>query len=144
MHPGPPGNLLSFIAAEHENELVSVHKHGPDLQVLANIDGLYQAPVQDFDVPGPMRPIAQLYLFVHYHLYSTVANVLRRHVSEALGCEHKANDAALSAYVMLTDPASIPAYQARDWKFLNIKRHVEKARKGDTGRFPLAEELLLT
>jgi hypothetical protein len=144
MHPGPPGNLLSFIATEHENEMVSIHKHGRDLDVLAKIDCLYQAPVRFFDIPSGERPLAQLYLFIHYHLYSTVSNLLRMHVAEALGCERKAIDAALSAYEMLADPTSIPAYQAREWKFLNIKRHIEKARKKDASRFPLAEELLST
>lgn len=101
MHPAPLGNLLNFLAAEHENELVSTHKHVRDLDVLAKFEGLYQAPVGHLDIPDPQRPIAKLYLFVHYHLYSTVANLMRMHVSEALSCERKAIDAALSAYEML-------------------------------------------
>lgn len=144
MHPGPPGNLMSFLAAEHESELVSTHKHGPDLDMLSHIDGLFQAPIQHFDIPKGQRAIAQLYLFIHYHLYSTISNLMRMHVAEALGCERKAIDAALSAYEMVLDSGSIPAYEAREWKFLSIKSFIEKARKKDAGAYPLAEELVKT
>lgn len=34
MRTGRPGNLLSFLAAEHENDLVSTQRSGPDLDVL--------------------------------------------------------------------------------------------------------------
>ena len=142
MHPGPPRNLLSFLGAEHENELVSTHKHARDLDVLSHIDGLFQAPVAHLDVPKEQRAVAQLYLFIHYHLYSTVANLMRLHVAEALGCERKAIDAALTAYELLTDPTSAPAYEAREWKFLTIKAFIEKARKKDSTVYPLADELI--
>lgn len=144
MHHGPPANLLSFLGAEHENELVSTHKHARDLDMLTQIDGLFQAPVKYLDIPKGQRAIAQLYLFIHYHLYATVSNLMRMHVAEALGCERKAIDAALTAYEMLTDSASIAAYEARDWKFLRIKAFIEKARKKDPSRYPLAGELLKT
>lgn len=144
MHPGPPGNLLSFLGAEHENELVSTHKHAKDLDMLSHIDGLFQAPVQHFDIPKGKSSIAQLYLFIHYHLYTTVSNLMRMHIAEALGCERKAIDAAFTAYEMLTDPASIAVYETRDWKFLNIKAYIDKARKKDASKYPLAAELLKT
>jgi hypothetical protein len=142
MYPSPPRNLLSFLGAEHENELVSTHKHARDLDMLSHIDGLFQAPVPHLDVPKGQHAVAQLYLFIHYHLYSTVANLMRLHVAEALGCERKAIDAALTAYELLTDPASALAYEAREWRFLTIKAFIEKARKRDPTAYPLADELI--
>ncbi len=143
MHPLPE-NMLSFLAAEHENELVSTHKHARDLDILSHIDGLIKAPVQYFNVPKDQSVIAKLYLFIHYHLYSTISNLMRLHVAEALGCERKAIDAALTAYVMLTDPSSIAGYEARERKFLSIKSFIEKARKKNNADYPLAEELIKT
>ncbi len=139
-----PKNLLSFLGAEHENELVSTHKHARDLDILSHIDGLIRAPIQYLNVPKDQSVIAKLYLFIHYHLYSTISNLMRLHVAEALGCERKAIDAALSAYAMLTDPSSIAGYEAREWKFLSIKRFIEKSRKKNPTVYPLADELIKT
>jgi hypothetical protein len=144
LNTSPPGSLLSFIAAEHENELVSTLKHAQELQWLSRIDGLLRAPIADLDVPKGLQAIAQLYLFITFHLYTTVVNLMRLHLAEALGCERKAIDAALSAYEMLTDSESISAYHDREWKFLNIKAFIDKARKKDPEAYPLARDLLCT
>ena len=42
MYPSPARNLLSFLGAEHENELVSTDKHARDLDMLSQIDGLFR------------------------------------------------------------------------------------------------------
>ena len=79
---------------------------------MSYIDGLFQASVAHLDIPKGQHAVAQLYLFIHYHLYSTVANLMRLRVAEALGCEHNAIDAASTAYELLTNPASATTNEA--------------------------------
>lgn len=142
--PMPPQSIMEFLGADHTNELVSTHKHAKDLDFLNRIDGLLMSPVKLLDVPQHLHPLVQLYSFVHYQLYATVSNLMRLHLGEALGCQRKAIDATFSAYLMLLDANTVPEYQARHRKFLNIKAHIVHARKADPGSFPLAEELLKT
>lgn len=139
-----PGSLLDFMGAEHTNELVSVHKFGAHLEILQHIDGLLRAPVSDIDVPANLHAVAQLYLFMHYNLYASVANLMRLHVGEALGCQRRAIDATLSAYEMIENPTSAPEYETGAYKFKFIQRFISKARNKDTTRYPLAVELLKT
>lgn len=140
----PPDSLLSFLGAEHTNELVSTYRSARALDVFTHIDGLWRAPVKFLDVPAGLHAVAQLYLFVHYQLYVTLSNLMRMHVSEALGCERKAIDATLCAYEIIANPESAAGYKVREWKFLNIKRFIEKALSRDATRYPLAVELLKT
>jgi len=137
-----PGTLLDFMGAEHTNELVSTFKYAGHLNVLQAIDGFWRAPVEHIDVPQGLHAVPQLYLFVHYHLYSTISNLMRLHVGEALGCLRKAIDASLSAYEMILNPTSAPEYEAGAFKFKFIKRTIEKARKNDATKYPLAPVLL--
>ena len=103
-----PKNLLSFLGAEHENELVSTHKHARDLDILSHIDGLIRAPIQYLNVPKDQSVIAKLYLFIHYHLYSTISNLMRLHVAEALGCERKAIVSEATTRPRLSCNKSVP------------------------------------
>lgn len=135
-------NLFTFLAAEQENTLVSVHRFRSDLNVLAELDGLYQAPINYVDVPEQQEVILRLLLFTHFHLYVTFANLVRMHISEALASTRKAIDAGLSAYEMILDPVSISEYLQGTSRFKFIKSRISNARKADPSSYSLAPLLI--
>ncbi|MGE4240199.1 hypothetical protein [Ramlibacter sp.] len=139
-----PNSLLDYLGAEHTNELVGVHRYGRHLQMLAHIDGFLRAPVPHLELPAKKHAIAQLYMFVNYSLYAVAANLLRLHVSEAMGCERRAIDATFAAYEMILDPESVEEYEKGEARFLFIKNRIQKARNKDENLYPLAKELLKT
>jgi len=131
-----------FLAAEEQNLLITWSNLHPDFRVFSRLDGLMREPVALIDVPKGQEALPGLYLFTHYHLYISIANLARSHLSESLASTRKAIDAGLSAYEMLLEPTSIPLYERRDHRFIFIKRHIERIRKKDPTRYPLAADLL--
>lgn len=125
-----PDNIFGFIAEEEENLLVSTYHGKTHLHALEEVDSIIRSPVDKLVVPKEMAAVAQLYLFIHYHLYSTFTNFMRLHLAEAMTAQRKAIDAALSAYKIIDDPSTANAYENREWEFQNIKTHIAKARKG--------------
>uniref|UniRef100_C5CUY0 Uncharacterized protein n=1 Tax=Variovorax paradoxus (strain S110) TaxID=543728 RepID=C5CUY0_VARPS len=139
-----PDNIFSFMAAEDENAHVSTYKNVQHLHALEKVDSIVRSPVPKLHVPKEMSSVARLYLFIHYQLYSTFANLMRLHLAEAMAAQRKAIDAALSAYKIVDDPATVNNYENREWEFQNIKTHIVKVRKGDPAKYPLADELIKT
>lgn len=132
----------TFLAGEEQNLLITWSNLHPDFQVFTRLDSLLREPVALIDVPSGQEVVPGLYLFTHYHLYVSVANLARSHLSESLASTRKAIDASLAAYEIILDPSTAPLYEARDKRFLFIKAHIDKARKADESRYPLAVELI--
>lgn len=133
---------MRFISGEEQNLLATLINLRPDFDVFSHLDGLFLAPVDHIDVPQGEETIPSLYLFVHFHLYVSVAALARGHLSECLVSTRKAIDATLCAYEMILHPASIPLYESRDKRFQYIKNRITKAREKDNTQYPLAAELL--
>lgn len=135
-------DFIQFIAGEEQNMLTSMVNLRADLDVFSALDNLWLAPIDLIDVPEKEKVIPMLYLFTHFQMYVSVAAMMRAHLSESMGSTRKAVDAALSAYEMILDPASIPMYEAGHNRFRFIKGYITDARKKDNSRYPLAEGLL--
>ena len=135
-------NFLKFLGGEEQNILTTLVNLRQDFDVFSHLDSLYRAPFGLIDVPVGEELIPSLYLFVHFHLYFSVACLGRSHFSECLASTRKAIDASLSAYEMILDPSSQPLYEKRNNRFQFIKAHIARARKADLSRYPLAVELL--
>jgi len=135
-------NFLKFLSGEEQNILSTLVNLRQDFDVFSHLDGLYRAPFGLIDVPVGEELVPNLYLFVHFHLYFSVACLGRSHFSECLASTRKAIDASLSAYEMILDPSSQPLYENRDNRFQFIKAHISRARKADPSCYPLAVELL--
>jgi len=135
-------NFLKFLTGEEQNILSTLVNLRQDVDVFSHLDSLYREPFGLIDVPIGEEPIPSLYLFVHFHLYFSVACLGRSHLSECWVSTRKAIDASLSAYEMILNPPSQPLYKNRDKRFQFIKAHISKARKVDPSLYPLATELL--
>jgi len=135
-------SFLKFLSVEEQNILSTLVNLRQDFDVFSRLDGLYRAPFGLIDVPVREELVPSLYLFVHFHLYFSVACLSRSHFSECLASTRKAIDASLSAYEMILDPSSQLLYETRHSRFQFVKRHISKARKADPSRYPLAVKLL--
>jgi hypothetical protein len=135
-------HFLEYLAGEEQNVLTTLVNLRADFDVFNHLDVLYRAPLDHLDVPHGEETLPSLYLFVHFHLFHSVACLARAHLSECLASNRKAIDAALSAYEIFLDPATVAQYKAREGRFRFIKRHIAKARKADPSSYPLAAELV--
>lgn len=139
-------NLLEFIGIEETNLLVTMVKCNPEIaKVFPKLDGAYQAPMKFIDVnlkDEHKKTVLALYLYTHYHLYFSTVCLLRCHLSDSLASTRKAIDATLTAYRLIEEPGTLELYEKGDWSYKGIKRFVERARKKDKAKFPLAETLI--
>ena len=137
---GTKTNLLEFIGAEETNLLVSIHLCRPEMDAFPKLDGLFQAPIQKIDLKVKDQKnlsdakrhkmtVLALYLYVHYHFYSTMTNILRCHLSDAFSQTRKAIDATLTVCHLVRHPETLNQYLERHGSYLNIKRSIEKANK---------------
>lgn len=131
-----------FTAKEEQNLLISLLKYRPDFEVFTRLDRLFQKPIPLLKIPPTEDTLPKLYLFTHFHLYFSISQLMRAHLSESFASTRKAIDATLSAYEMILHPETIPLYIARNIKFQSIKGHISRARKNDSNSYPLAEELI--
>src|SRR5205814_6458438 len=109
------------------------------------LDGAYQAPIEFTDIAAADKhkeAVLTLYLFVHYHLYFSTACLLRCHLSESLASTRKAIDATLTAYRLIEFPDTLAQYKERHRHYQNIKGHIDRVRRGDASKYPLAEQLI--
>ena len=132
----PKTNLLEYIGAEETNLLVSINLCRRDMDAFPKLDGLFQAPLQKIDLKVKDRKnlsdterhrmtVLALYLYVHYHLYSTMTNILRCHLSDAFSQTRKAIDATLTVCRLVRQPETLNQYLERHGSYLNIKRSIE-------------------
>lgn len=138
-----PDLIFGYLACEHENEMVSAELHKPLIDQFRIVDHMIRACLTGLRLDSNEAVMTvQLYHFVHYQLFASFTNLMRLHLSEALSCERKAIDASFTAYEILLNPVSLVDYQNRERRFQNIKNTIQKARKNDSGKYPLAETLL--
>ena len=146
-------HLLEFIGAEETNLLVSVNLFRRDMDAFPKLDGLFQAPLETIDLKVRDRQnlsaddrhrmtVLALYLYVHYHLYSTVTNILRCHLSDAFSQTRKAIDATLTVCRLVRQPETLAQYHERHGSYLNIKRTVQEANKNPDAAYPDTEALI--
>jgi len=135
-------NFLQYLATQEQNLITSLVNLRQDFDIFSKLDEIYRAPLTAVDVPNKEAVIAQLYLFVHSEFYFSASCMLRAHISECLASVRKAIDGALSAYRLILEPCLMESYKTRDWTFQTIKSHIQKARKADSSKYPLAEHLI--
>jgi hypothetical protein len=140
----PPGlaDFPHFLAAEEQNLIVSCLRLNGEFGLLSHLDAEFSKAISPIDVPEREQLAPALLLFVHFHLYISVASIARGHLSECFASTRKAIDATLSAYELIIDPSSVELYEKRDRRFLFIKNYIGKAREKDSTRYPLAADLL--
>lgn len=144
MPDGPvPPNIFEYMEAEAENVKVSAKYHEAVLKEHTVVDRIIRACIEGLRIDNtPANMVAQLYHFVHVQYLAALSNLLRLHLSESMGCTRKAVDATLTAYELILFPEKLPMYLAREWHFQTIKSRIERARKGDPAKYPLAVGLL--
>lgn len=138
-------NFIEYAGIEEQNFLTSLVNFRKEFDHFSELDGIYQAPlgrlrIKEDDQPGLL--VGQLYLFVHFYLYFSVSCLMRSHLSECLSSIRKAIDAALSAYMIILDPATADKYLKRDTLFLHIKNNMEREIEKDNSKYPLAHKLI--
>ena len=149
----PKTNLLEYIGAEETNLLVSINLCRRDMDAFPKLDGLFQAPLQKIDLKVKDRKnlsdterhrmtVLALYLYVHYHLYSTMTNILRCHLSDAFSQTRKAIDATLTVCRLVRQPETLNQYLERHGSYLNIKRSIEKANMETETAYPDTEGVI--
>jgi hypothetical protein len=142
----PETDFFSFIGVEETNFLVTLNKCHSDIHnMLPKIDGAFQTPMKHINISindGHKITIQSLYLYIHGQLYISVVSFLRCHLSESLSSTRKAIDAMLTAYRLIEEPDTLKLYEESHSSYKSIKSYIQKARKNDTSRFPLADKLL--
>ncbi|MDR7377099.1 hypothetical protein J2X19_001757 [Rhodoferax ferrireducens] len=128
---------------EAENAKISAKLHEAVLIEHTIVDQVIRTCINGLHIDNtPANMVAQLYHFVHVQYLAALSNLLRLHLSESMGNTRKAVDATLTAYELILFPEKLPMYLAREWHFQTIKSRIERARKGDPTKYPLAAGLL--
>lgn len=136
-------NFLNYLGTEEQNLLTGLVLIKDDFNLFLNLDYIYQEPLKRLVISEKNDLIPfQLYRFIHFHLYFSMSCLLRYHISESLFSTRKAIDAALTAYKLFLEPEATEKYKQRDNYFLHIKSHIQKERKKDLSKYPLAAELI--
>jgi len=136
-------NFLEYLGAEEQNLLTGLMILKDDFDLFLNLDYIYQEPLKRLVISEQEDMIPfELYRFIHFHLYFSMSCLLRYHVSESLFSTRKAIDAALTAYKLILDPGVTEKYKKRDNYFQYIKANIQKERKKDNSKYPLAAELI--
>lgn len=145
-------DILEYIGVEEQQLLTSIIKLGETLDILKELDIIYQAQlplaIQYTDDQQFLFDFAHSWLsrFVHTHLYISSINLFRLHISECFASMRAAIDATLSAYVITKEPNRTAEYIKFNNKrrniFLNIKKYVKGQNDEDASKYPLAPPLL--
>lgn len=136
-------NLLEFLGNEQTNLLVSIHTLRQEMDFFAALDHLYQQAVRGLPEVSDQHAVpAQLLIYCHYHLYFSMATILRCHLSDALTSLRTAIEAGLHAYRIIEGHGTAEQYVGRDRSFLQTVKTIRKARKSDASVLPLAAPLI--
>ena len=135
-------DFLEFLSIEERNLLASMCNMRPEFDLFFNLDAVYKEPLIRLKPPAEDVVIPQLYYFVHYHLFTTVACLLRVHLAEGLASARKAIDGALTAYRLIEHPEETESYLNGEKLFINIKATTKRALKDDPNSYPLASGLV--
>lgn len=138
-------DFLDYLGKEETNLLTSCLNFRIELDLFKDLDGIYQEPLGRLEISrSDLKEflISQLYLFVHFHLYFSMACFLRLHLSESLSSTRKAIDGTLCAYKMILEPESAQKYFDRDNYFQQIKSNLQREIKKESCQYPLAHRLI--
>ena len=136
-------NFLEYLGAEEQNLLTGLMILKSDFDLFLNLDYIYQEPLKRLVVSEKDDVIPfQLYRFIHFHLYFSMSCLLRYHISESFFSTRKAIDAALTAYKLIFEPDTTEKYRTRDKEFQHIKSHIQRERRKNIKKYPLAAELI--
>lgn len=135
-------NFLEFLSEEEHNLLASMCNMREEFDLFFNLDQIYKEPLVRLKPPLDDIVIPQLYFFAHYHLFISVASLLRVHLAEALSSTRKAIDGALTAYELIEHPEKTADYLNGDRHFANIKSALKKCLAENEESYPLANGLI--
>jgi len=138
-------DFFEYLAKEDQNLLVSLHTHRRELNLFDELDCLYQELIDAIQATNNITAeewLAALLMRVHHQLYSSTASFFKCHLSESFASTRIAIDATLSAYKIFLDPNTAQDFVDTNKKFKFIKSHIEKERKRDSSRYPLAPQLI--
>lgn len=143
-HEPVPISILDYMEVESQNARVSFHYHEDLLKEHLVVDGLMRKALHGLKIDNTTaNVIAQLFHFVHVQYLGALTSLMRLHLSDALAATRRGVDASLTAYELLLFPDKLQRYLERDWYFQTIKTRIEKARKADPTKYPLAAGLLI-
>lgn len=134
-----------YLGAEEQNLLASILNFRTELDLLGQLDDIFQSPIPRLRIPEEDEAgllVGQLYLFVHFHLYFSVSCLLRSHLSESFSSTRKAIDASLTAYKIILEPETARRYIERDRYFQSIKSRLQNEIEKDSFKYPLAHILI--
>lgn len=117
-------DVFDFIRQEHEQFEISTATRLDELEIVEQLQRLYDAAVPTAPVLEDDMPIFQLLILTHYYFLRAVADMLRCHLSESFGSARIAIDAAMIAAQIIADRASQVAYVKRTKPFDNYARHI--------------------
>lgn len=135
-------NFLEYLGYEQQHLLAGIVNYRNEFDLFYNLDRIYQEPLKRLSVSEGEKVVSQLYLFVHFHLYFSMACLLRSHLSDALSSVRKAIDATLCAYKIILDPQTAKGYKNREKYFQFIKSNIHKEIKNVPTSYPLAHDLI--
>jgi hypothetical protein len=140
------GNILEFISAEHNNELVSIANLKHELGFLQELDGIYQEIRSSFSINSDDDlhcMVATLYLQAHNEYYIGMSQLLKSHLGKSFISLRIAIEAVFLAYYFTKNPKNIRAYTDENSLlhkkvFRRIKDFIDKNPKD----YPLARRLV--
>ncbi len=135
-------NFFKFISVQENNLLASIHNQRKEFDLFSKLDFIYKRPWGRVEVKRSEVLIPALYGYVNNQLYLAIAAILRVHISQALSETRIAIDGTLTAYKIIESPETGSDYLNESHYFKKIKYNIEKERKDDERKFPLAQRIL--
>jgi hypothetical protein len=118
-----PLDIIDFVSLENKQFLVSMANNRQELDILAKIQGLYNAAMFSTELHDNDLVLFQLLTFTHYHFLFSTACLMRCHLSEAFSSARAAIDGALIAAHIIHDRSSQEQYSLRKPPFDKLNRY---------------------
>jgi hypothetical protein len=120
--------FLDYLGTEETNLLINVANHQEEFQTFNTLDRVFTWAMENMSVPTESVMIADLYLFAHTCLYTSISSILRCHEEDAFSSTRKAIEAALHAYRIRSKPESVKLYIEGAKEFEKIKQTLGQDR----------------
>lgn len=139
-------NIVEYLGAEHQNEMISFANIKEEHGALIALDELYREILNTFTAEYHEDlglVISSLMMSVKNELYISMSQLLKTNVGKAFVSARIAIDAGFHAYYLTLHPQHVPDFFQEEsplhkQRFWRIKDHVKKNIK----EYPLAKDLI--
>jgi hypothetical protein len=139
-------DILEFISAEHQNELVSIANLKNELGFLKELDEIYQDINHTFSISANKDEhymIATMFLQSHNELYIGMSQFFKSHLGKAFVSSRIAIDAAFNGYYFTKNPKDIKEFLNEDSPIhKKVFRRMKSYIKENIKEYPLAQNLV--